>query len=192
MILYRFVSRKHSRYLLRIWLFAGYSMVVNMFIIGTMTSSVSNHITRSMHHSLERGMVLYLQDLSWKKSIDELQYKMECCGVHDYKDWHRISWLSSDMFIKNASAFKRFNHSGNHIYIPVEPWSCCNVSYVNWCYHDPLQITTNKFEAHTVYSKGCLDKLKEPIGTGFIFFILVSYFTFASQVRSRIVMRIEY
>lgn len=79
-------------------------MVFNMVIIGTMIAGLSNHIYRSVHHSLERGMVLYLKDVVWKNAIDKLQYTMHCCGVHGHEDWHRILWFNSN--IKNLTIKK--------------------------------------------------------------------------------------
>lgn len=55
---------------------------------------ISKHIVRSMRHSLEKGMRKYLSDEVWKRTIDGMQYRMQCCGIDNYKDWYTTSWLN--------------------------------------------------------------------------------------------------
>ena len=42
---------------------------------------------------LYRAISHYKDDVGWKKKVDEMQLSYRCCGVKDYKDWFRISWL---------------------------------------------------------------------------------------------------
>lgn len=100
------ICRKNSRYLLRIWTYSGYSSIFNMVVIGTMAAGVSNHLMRSMHYSMERGMRHYLDDMQWKKVIDTLQYSMQCCGFTSYKDWHTISWMSAWHVINSSEIIR--------------------------------------------------------------------------------------
>lgn len=68
-----------------------------------MSVGVSNHIVRSMHHSMIRGMKRYLKDFTWKRIIDNLQYKLHCCGSKSYTDWHQISWVSTYQIINSST-----------------------------------------------------------------------------------------
>lgn len=47
-----------------------------------------------MRHSLEKGMRKYLKDEVWKRTVDDMQYRMQCCGIDSYKDWYITSWLN--------------------------------------------------------------------------------------------------
>lgn len=62
-------------------------------ILAKLVTKVYKHVIRAMVHSFHIGMNKYLKDEVWKISIDEIQYNMQCCGAHSYKEWHETPWL---------------------------------------------------------------------------------------------------
>ncbi|XP_046874344.1 tetraspanin 37 [Hypomesus transpacificus] len=75
------------------------------------------------------------QDLD-SSAVDATQDELQCCGIHDYKDWLTTPW---------------FNHSGG---VRV-PHSCCNSTFLtcNGSLDQPWQL----------YPKGCQIKLEEAL-----------------------------
>ncbi|XP_062326231.1 tetraspanin 37 isoform X3 [Osmerus eperlanus] len=75
------------------------------------------------------------QDLD-SNAVDATQDELQCCGIHDYKDWLTTPW---------------FNHSGG---VRV-PHSCCNSTFLtcNGTLDQPWQL----------YPKGCQIKLEEAL-----------------------------
>ncbi|KAF7659867.1 hypothetical protein LDENG_00291780 [Lucifuga dentata] len=66
-------------------------------------------------------------------AVDALQEELQCCGVHDFRDWEETAW---------------FNHSGG---LRI-PHSCCNITFhsCNATLDQPWQL----------YPEGCQMKLK--------------------------------
>ncbi|XP_040915932.1 tetraspanin 37 [Toxotes jaculatrix] len=66
------------------------------------------------------------------RAVDATQEKLQCCGVHDYRDWLETSW---------------FNHTGG----VVVPHSCCNSTFpsCNGTLDQPWKL----------YTQGCQVKL---------------------------------
>lgn len=64
-----------------------------MLILAILAIKISKHITRSLKHSMEKGMHNYLKDPYWKNAIDKLQVMMKCCGVAGYDDWYEFTWI---------------------------------------------------------------------------------------------------
>ncbi|XP_067099711.1 tetraspanin 37 [Osmerus mordax] len=75
------------------------------------------------------------QDLD-SNAVDATQDELQCCGIHDYKDWLTTPW---------------FNHSGG---VRV-PHSCCNSTFLtcNGTLDQPWKL----------YPKGCQIKLEEAL-----------------------------
>ncbi|GLV32344.1 Tetraspanin 33B [Carabus blaptoides fortunei] len=190
--------KKNSRYLLRIWTFSGYSSIFNVVVIGTMAAGVSNHLIQSMHYSMERGMRHYLDDMQWKKIIDTLQFNMQCCGFASYKDWHTISWMSATHVINSSEIIHHtFPLSGQHLYLPAVPWSCCKLDYYRQCFHDPIQQYQYvddwaRLTAESVNHVGCMELLRQPIELSFLLFVLATYLLFFLQIALTIVSRYIY
>lgn len=47
-------------------------------------------------------MWYYKDSVGWKKKMDEMQLSYRCCGVKDYKDWFKTSWIQSDYVPKGG------------------------------------------------------------------------------------------
>lgn len=74
----------------------------SMFISGVQSSSIS----------LDRIIIILIQLRTWLSYLwVKLWFvQLQCCGVHDYKDWLETSW---------------FNRTGGH----SVPHSCCNSTF---------------------------------------------------------------
>lgn len=66
---------------------------LNLLILAYLTARISKHIIRSLRHSLEKGIHNYLKDSNWKYAIDRWQFNLQCCGVNEYRDWHKTAWI---------------------------------------------------------------------------------------------------
>jgi len=51
---------------------------------------------------LHRAMFHYKTSVVWKKKVDEIQSSYRCCGVKDYKDWFRVSWIQTTYLPKEG------------------------------------------------------------------------------------------
>lgn len=89
-----------------IWAIISTNTVINLIIISKMFAKISKHIVRSMRHSLEKGMYKYLSDDAWKRTIDRMQYQMQCCGIDSYKDWYTTAWLTKFHVNENHETIK--------------------------------------------------------------------------------------
>lgn len=67
------------------------------------------------------------------QAVDATQEELQCCGVHDYKDWLETSW---------------FNHTGRLLV----PHSCCNFTFSS--------CSGNVEQPWQLYSQGCQVKLE--------------------------------
>lgn len=177
---------------------AGFSTVVNVMVIATMTAPVSNNLLRSMHYSVERGIRHYLKESLWKEAIDKLQFNYQCCGVNSFTDWHQISWMNIYHFKNMSRAITKYKKYGNNIFMPVLPWSCCKKSVIDQCLHDPVQqlFSEKEFEnpelLKTINTLGCIEVLRNPLENGFLLFIIVSYILFGLQLVLSILIKLIY
>ncbi|XP_028252250.1 tetraspanin 37 [Parambassis ranga] len=76
--------------------------------------------------------------------VDSMQEEFQCCGVHDYRDWLKMSW---------------FNQTGGI----MVPRSCCNTTFTscNGTVQQPWKL----------YSQGCQVKLERVLNLGLSFII---------------------
>ena len=86
----------------------------------------------------------YNQKDSYRKAIDRIQERSECCGAESYQDWFKSEWNKK----RQNGSYARF--------IKSVPRSCClpNVTHLADCGEnlDTHSKPGNKF----VYTKGCL------------------------------------
>ncbi|KAE8290126.1 Tetraspanin-3 [Larimichthys crocea] len=98
------------------------------------------------------------------RAVDAAQEELQCCGVHDYKDWLETSW---------------FNRTGGH----SVPHSCCNSTFssCNGTVEQPWEL----------YAQGCQVKLEMSIrsvltyiiwGFPLVFLVEVALFVAVAQL----------
>ncbi|XP_039642824.1 tetraspanin 37 isoform X2 [Perca fluviatilis] len=94
------------------------------------------------------------QDLN-SRAVDAAQEELQCCGVHDYRDWLETSW---------------FNRTGGL----CVPHSCCNSTFpsCNGAVNQPWQL----------YAQGCQVKLEIRLQFVLSFLIWVSPLVFLVEV----------
>ncbi|RZB40474.1 photoreceptor outer segment membrane glycoprotein 2 [Asbolus verrucosus] len=153
-----------------------------------------------MGHSIHIGMTKYLRDNLWKITIDKIQFDLQCCGIHSYKEWHDVAWMNKYEINEKSETVKQFRSNESHWAFPVTPWSCCRISFPMQCLHDPLQ----QIHAHSVWAdqpglvaeslntEGCISKLRIPIRSALTTFILLIVINCIVQVIIFLVVRILY
>lgn len=77
--------------------------------------------------------------------------------------------------------------------MPIVPWSCCKVNFPLQCLHDPLQqvgftniwVDAPNTVSDSLNTKGCVEKMKAPIGwviDGFVMIISAIVFLHVRKV----------
>uniref|UniRef100_A0A1Y1MW09 Tetraspanin n=1 Tax=Photinus pyralis TaxID=7054 RepID=A0A1Y1MW09_PHOPY len=187
---HRRCCRKSTRRFVFLWSLVGCNVLVNVLIVASMGRRISRHIIHVVTRALEYGMMQYLKDSFWKRTIDELQVKMQCCGVYDYKDWYQLSWIEEQQIHLEHQLVKELRLSPSKILLPVVPWSCCNIEYPLQCFHDPFQQMESSYlwkeeptiVENSLYTKGCLTTLTKPIEEGITGFITITVLIFILMV----------
>ncbi|KAF5292009.1 hypothetical protein FQA39_LY14126 [Lamprigera yunnana] len=193
-------SKKCTRNVLWIWIFFGCNILIDIFVLATNIKVVSKYINKALTRSLEEGIERYLKDSYWKKTIDHMQVNLECCGVTNFRNWHRVSWLDENQLSMGHRLVKQLRLDENKPMFPVVPWSCCNIYYPLQCLHDPFQQIESAYlwkedpaiVENSIYLKGCLAILKEPVERAFAGFIVVTIFIFIFMIFAIFVARVLY
>lgn len=183
-----------------LWTCAGANIIINFIIISVSLKKISKHIIKSMKHSLHYGIQNYLCDASWKKTIDKLQYELECCGIDSYEDWYEIEWLNKYQYDKTSDVISKLKSRSDKNYLQILPWSCCKINFPMQCLHDPIQ---QKESSHiwideptlilsSINSNGCLKKLRLPIEKAVITFIVTTVLIILVQITIFLIARIMY
>ncbi|XP_071050358.1 peripherin-2 [Onthophagus taurus] len=192
--------KKSTKQHLLIWCLIGCNTILNIIILSIVGVKISKHIAKSMRHSLEKGMQSYLTSPMWKRTIDNWQFHMQCCGVNDYKDWYELTWLDKYHIDITQTEVQSLRLSQDRFHFPVIPWSCCRRSFPMQCLHDPLQQIQSvhlwheqpKLVLESINTEGCLDKLRAPIRWSLIGFTVVCTFLVLFQLAIIIVSRLLY
>ncbi|KAB0799666.1 hypothetical protein PPYR_07546 [Photinus pyralis] len=197
---YKQSLKKSTRRFVFLWSLVGCNVLVNVLIVASMGRRISRHIIHVVTRALEYGMMQYLKDSFWKRTIDELQVKMQCCGVYDYKDWYQLSWIEEQQIHLEHQLVKELRLSPSKILLPVVPWSCCNIEYPLQCFHDPFQQMESSYlwkeeptiVENSLYTKGCLTTLTKPIEEGITGFITITVLIFILMIATILLSRIVY
>ncbi|XP_010869642.1 tetraspanin-33 [Esox lucius] len=99
---------------------------------------------------MEKAIVRYREDLDLENVIDFVQKKLQCCGVHTYKDW------SSNVYFHCSEENPSLEACG-------VPFSCClrlrNETVFNTMCGYVAQSMNLSSAERIVYTAGCLDKV---------------------------------
>lgn len=73
------------------------------------------------------GMIQYLTNPTWKLTLDEMQMRMQCCGIESFKDWYKTAWMHHDVLDENSPvileyASNMFIFSKNSLSLISEYW----------------------------------------------------------------------
>ncbi|XP_049940810.1 photoreceptor outer segment membrane glycoprotein 2-like [Schistocerca serialis cubense] len=150
--------------------------------------------------SLHNGMMNYLSDLEWKQVLDSLQQGLCCCGANKYADWLHTPWIHVDFLRENSHTVLRYMRVDGRALPPVLPSSCCNPFSPTPCLHDPLQQQrslsvwrdTPQTAIDTVFDKGCLDLILQPMVELLTAIPIVNGCCIALQLISGILLRYIY
>nr|CAH7722043.1 unnamed protein product [Callosobruchus chinensis] len=177
--------KKSTKNLLFLWSCIGANMTLNLVIICHYLRKLKNHIAKSIKQSFMIGMGHYLKDVTWKETIDRLQYDNECCGIFSFQDWEEKAWLTRYHVNVECDTIKEYRISEDILSLPVIPWSCCKVDFPMQCLHDPLQqpqfahiwVDEPSIVRDSINTRGCLDGL-----TKLIFIFINTYICMTALV----------
>lgn len=197
---YNFAHKKSTGRHLQVWLLSSCNTAVNIVILTYLSAKIAKHIVRSLKHSLEKGVHNYLKDADWKYAIDRWQFMLQCCGVTEYKDWHRSAWIDHYHVNIENDLIKEFRLSKEHLYLPVVPWSCCRIDFPMQCFHDPIQQVTSKhlwteqpnLILDSINNEGCHTVLRRPIEQAISIFILITIVIIILQAILLVLLRLLY
>jgi len=68
-------------------------MVIALNLVGTVQA-----LDEMLHHALFH----YKTGIKWKTKVDEIQLSYRCCGVKDFRDWFRYSWVEKTYVAKGG------------------------------------------------------------------------------------------
>lgn len=138
-----------------------------MYIIANL-SKLKSDIGPAIHDAMSQ----YFKDIELKKEIDNLQFRIGCCGSDSYKDWQsKIKLMIKLKDMKNDERYKQFYHDKRYkkshpnddkiFGIAIVPFTCCNTSYSLCLFYD----VDKKYNVHdedvfpnkTIYIKGNWD-----------------------------------
>uniref|UniRef100_T1IPY9 Tetraspanin n=1 Tax=Strigamia maritima TaxID=126957 RepID=T1IPY9_STRMM len=109
-------------------------------------------IERRIDKSIEKYMRNYRVNRHMKEKIDFLQFKFECCGRHNYRDWFAENWIRIKYF---PFIFPQLtDNSKDNV-----PFSCCNLKSKLPCVHYGISTETIESDSElTINTKGCTSK----------------------------------
>ncbi|KAF5298986.1 hypothetical protein FQA39_LY11618 [Lamprigera yunnana] len=105
-------------------------------------------MTGDIGEDFKKLMKTYGSNTSSKILVDNVQFLMQCCGKHSYKDWYSIFYFDSD---KKKDLLKL----DNEIQSKRVPFSCCSRTALTPCNFENLE-----FGKQGVNKEGCEVKLK--------------------------------
>ncbi|GAV08580.1 hypothetical protein RvY_18246 [Ramazzottius varieornatus] len=91
------------------------------------------------------AMDRYVRSLEMKRSIDEMQLELQCCGSKGAGDWFNITWIDNAYLDLKSAEVKAHMRDGAYKG-PNVPFSCCSVRATRPCIH------RNVTGAHAHYS----------------------------------------
>ncbi|KAK9876900.1 hypothetical protein WA026_015936 [Henosepilachna vigintioctopunctata] len=193
-------QKKSTSGLLLLWTCAGGNILLNFIIICSILRKESKHIVRSMKHSLQHGMRNYLKEVSWKETIDRLQYQLECCGISGYQDWYELEWLTKYHYDVDSDAVKKLKTDSEANSLEVLPWSCCKIGFPMQCLHDRIQQTQSahiwsddpSVMTSSINTEGCLKYLRAPIERAIVSFVVTTVLIMIIQVFIFLISRVMY
>lgn len=135
-----------------------------MYIIGNL-SKLRSDIGPAIHDAMNQ----YFKNMELKKEIDNLQFRIGCCGSDSYKDWQsKIKLKIKFKDMENDERYQQFYHDKRYkeshpnddkiFSITIVPFTCCNTSYPSCLFYD----LDKKYNVHdedvfpnkTIYVKG--------------------------------------
>ncbi|CAH1966198.1 unnamed protein product [Acanthoscelides obtectus] len=110
--------KKSTKSLLFLWSCIGANMTLNLLIVCHYLRKLKGHIAKSVKQSFMIGMGHYLKDITWKGTIDKLQYDNQCCGIFSFEDWEEKAWLTKYHVNAECDTIKDGMISGRDVLSP--------------------------------------------------------------------------
>ena len=116
---------------------------------------------------LKSAMDRYMRSLEMKKTIDEMQLEMQCCGSKGPGDWFNITWIDNAYLDLKSPEVKA--HLKDGVYKgPNVPFSCCSVKATRPCIHRNVTGTHAHYswpKDSTLSMIGCAGALASEFGS---------------------------
>lgn len=111
-LLFNEVYTHHLGFLLKVWMLMTVETAVGSLFINWCFTEAMKNIIENFQESLEKGIKLYPQDPNWVLVWDDLQYHLECCGIHDHTDWMKNNLTTTGKnILKRSNEFSWVPHS---------------------------------------------------------------------------------
>ncbi|CAL7938028.1 unnamed protein product [Xylocopa violacea] len=177
-----------------LWTLLGFFMVAVGCFMATICFSTADRLSIVLREILLDGMKRYFTDVAWKRRLDGMQVRMQCCGIDSADDWHKTYWLHREFLALDSPDILRYAKLDGRVMPPVVPWSCCRIDVKGPCYHDPLQLPNP--EQNSTYEslnpRGCLAAMKTVVnGTLYSTVVLIA-FLFVLQVLVTVLSRFDF
>lgn len=85
-----------TRFVYRLWHLLVLIVALDGPLVWWLWHRAVDPIVVQMGAVLKLGMSRYLADAKWRHAWNEYQRVERCCGVLDYRDWWRTTWLDVD------------------------------------------------------------------------------------------------
>ncbi|XP_012250721.2 photoreceptor outer segment membrane glycoprotein 2 [Athalia rosae] len=180
----RFAEGSGMSLRLFVWTLVGIIVVGVGCVLGSVSLITADHLISQIRRSLNQGMMQYLADPKWKRTLDKMQVQMKCCGIESFTDWHKIFWMRRDVFEEDSSIILEYAELDGRVLPPVVPWSCCRFDVKSPCYHDPFQLQNPEQDlaADTLHVQGCLTAMKGPVLGALFTTVVLLFLQFVLQV----------
>ncbi|XP_055346669.1 peripherin-2-like [Paramacrobiotus metropolitanus] len=140
-------------------------------IAGIICFAHIREVQSAFRSGLSFAMKNYKNNTMQKSAMDEVQMRYECCGIRNYRDWFNISWVNQSYVDKNRIS----KNMKNGEFKPDDvPFSCCDPSVFRPCIHEAVHTNSHHFNYNhaknvTIFTSGCLEKIKNFFGPGLLF-----------------------
>lgn len=184
---------------LQIW-----SLLVLLSMPGTLIclnimSEVTELVESQVLIRYKHGVSLYMDNLSWQRSVYDIQQKLKCCGAHSYTDWYTDSWIPVSVLPPEPSLYAKLVQPNGRLSVPVVPSSCCRESNDSCGHLAWIDAAKNHSWAEVkpvdpslIYTEGCAPAIISAVSTDMLLFRLELYFNIVLQIVTLVGLRYFY
>ncbi|KAJ7993280.1 hypothetical protein DPEC_G00270800 [Dallia pectoralis] len=145
-----FGAVRNGTCLLKIFLGILVAILILQIVLAVLGYLFNDQILDRTDVFMQKAIVRYREDLDLENVIDFVQKKLQCCGIHTYKDW------SNNVYFRCSEENQSLEACG-------VPFSCCirlrNETVFNtMCGYVTQNMNPGSAE-RIVYTSGCLDKV---------------------------------
>lgn len=140
------------------------NVVVFVTIIIVFTHQMTMH--KYFKTGLKSAIQRYSKSAEIKKSMDQMQLELHCCGSNDTTDWFSVAWIDEKYLDLKAPEITKNLKDGVYLAANV-PFSCCTTRASRPCVHRDVTGVHPDYvwpKDSTLHSNGCAKALAEEFG----------------------------